>query len=296
MSNIGYPITDEAWAPDNVCRFNNFKYGGAIYWTPQDGAHLIYGNIWLKWLSLGGVNSNIGYPITDEASTPANDARFNSFKNGGAIYWDRQHGASVIYGEIYKRFLALGGPGSFLSHPITDETSSGNHGGRYNDFTGGSIYWNPSFGAREHQGPLPESVEVNRDYTFPDGVAAGGSTNVTLHQNGDVHFKVHFHDSGLVDYKYSVACALRDFDGQVYTLGHASSIGGTFGGSRNDDFDETKNRGEVATGWRAIIAANPVGHQENARVDVDLGALVDEIVALVQKIGPIVGTVISLFG
>jgi uncharacterized protein with LGFP repeats len=295
QSNIGYPITDEAWAPDHTCRFNNFKYGGAIYWTPADGAHLIYGNIWLKWLSIGGVNSNIGYPITDEESTPGNTARYNLFKNGGAIYWTGSTGACLIYGEIWKKYDSLGGPTSFLGIPITDELSTGSHGGRYNDFSGGSVYWSPATGAHEHQGPLPGQLQFNSNYTFPAGVAAGGDSQITMFRNGNVHFHTHFHDSGAVDYGYSVACAMKDADNQVYTLSHSGIIGGTVSSTpRDDNFDDTRSNGSVADNWRAIVAANPV-FQNQAKVNVDLGAVVNEVVDIIKQAGPIVGTIIALF-
>ena len=294
-SNIGYPITDEATAPDNHCRFNDFKYGGAIYWTGENGAHLIYGNIWLKWLSIGGVKSNIGYPITDEASTSDNAARFNIFKNGGAIYWSQTSPASVTYGAIYQKYISLGGHGSFLKYPITDETSAGNHGGRYNDFKGGSIYWSPATGAHEHVGPLPDHLDFDANYTFPEGVAIGGNSHITLFKNGAVQFRTHFHDSGFPSYNYSVACVLKDADNQVYSLAHQGHTGGTLdSASRDNDFGpETRNNAAVAQNWRAIVAT-PTFHNE-ARVDVDVGGLVDEIVNIIKQAWPIVTAVISIF-
>ncbi|KAH0536516.1 hypothetical protein FGG08_006612 [Glutinoglossum americanum] len=159
-SNIGYPKTDEAPTADNKSRFTDFAVDGhdtgAIYWTPDQGAHLIYGLIWLKWLSVGGETSNLGYPITDEASSPDNKSRFNNFgmdgHDTGAIYWTPAQGAHLIYGEIWLKWLSIGGEGSNLGYPITDEASTPDNICRFNDFAmdghaTGSIYWTPSGGA-----------------------------------------------------------------------------------------------------------------------------------------------------
>ena len=146
-SRFGYPTTDETSTSDNVCRFNNFSNGGAIYWTAKTGSHLIYGAIYKKWIAQGGEGGVMGYPITDEASTPDNVCRFNNFSNGGAIYWTATNGAYLVYGAIYKKWMSLNGEQGYLGYPLTDESPAGSKGGRYNDFKGGSIYWSPETGA-----------------------------------------------------------------------------------------------------------------------------------------------------
>jgi hypothetical protein len=49
---LGYPTTDEKGTLDGRGRYNQFSKGGAIYWTPQTGAHAIYGEIYNKWAEL----------------------------------------------------------------------------------------------------------------------------------------------------------------------------------------------------------------------------------------------------
>ena len=44
---------------------------------------------------------------------------------------------------IRDRWLALGGAGSFLGYPTTDETAARDGVGRFNDFERASIYWHP---------------------------------------------------------------------------------------------------------------------------------------------------------
>lgn len=69
----GYPITDELTAPDGRGRFNHFRgmqYPGrpeaSIYWTPQTGAHAIYGAIREAWAQQGWERGPLGYPTSDE--------------------------------------------------------------------------------------------------------------------------------------------------------------------------------------------------------------------------------------
>ncbi len=84
-SFLGYPLTDESITPDKVGRYNHFQ-GGSIYWTPQTGPHEVHGRIRDRWSSLGWEKSALGYPVTDETSTPASVCRFNHFQHG-SIYW-----------------------------------------------------------------------------------------------------------------------------------------------------------------------------------------------------------------
>jgi hypothetical protein len=152
---LGYPITDEGTTPDGVGRFNHFQ-GGSIYWTPQTRAHEIHGAICKKWASLNWERGFLGYPISDE--TAAGNGRFNQFQ-GGSVYWSPGTGAHEVHGSILAHYLGLGGPGSYLGFPTTDETSEGT--ARCSAFTGGWIYWTDSYGAAD----TPHRVHGGRTYS-----------------------------------------------------------------------------------------------------------------------------------
>ncbi|KAG7294203.1 hypothetical protein NEMBOFW57_004273 [Staphylotrichum longicolle] len=233
-SNLGYPVTDETSTPDGQCRFNDFALDGnptgSIYYTQSLGAFLIYGSIWLKWKANGGEDSGLGYPITDETSTPDGKCRYNNFaKNGsptGAVYWTSSRGAFLIYGEIFLKWKSTGGEPGMLGYPITDESSAGDHGGRYNDFNkGGSIYWSPATGAHVIPGALPGEVSWGGiNIVFPSGVAAGGWVALTITSGGHTTFRGGFHDSGLIDYNYAVACVLVDVDIRHFGEGSTTRV------------------------------------------------------------------------
>lgn len=70
---FGYPITDETATPDGRGRFNHFrgihlpdKPEASIYWTPETGAHAIYGAIREAWAQQGWEQGALGYPTSDE--------------------------------------------------------------------------------------------------------------------------------------------------------------------------------------------------------------------------------------
>jgi len=144
---LGFPTTDELPTPNGRGRFNHFE-GGSIYWSPATDAQTIYGSIRSKWASLGWENSFLGFPTTDELSTPNGRGRFNHFE-GGSIYWSPATGAQTIYGFIRDRWAALGWENGFLGFPTTDELPSRAGIGRISHFEHGSIFWSPDVGARE---------------------------------------------------------------------------------------------------------------------------------------------------
>ncbi|MEU6564914.1 LGFP repeat-containing protein [Nocardia nova] len=64
--------------------------GGAICWSEQTQAHVVWGDIRTAWEGEGGVNGHLGYPTSDEKDNP--NGKESDF-TGGTITWnssDRQ--------------------------------------------------------------------------------------------------------------------------------------------------------------------------------------------------------------
>jgi uncharacterized protein with LGFP repeats len=93
---LGYPTTDELGTPDGRGRFNHFTGtgGASIYWTPQTGAHEVYGGIRARWSQLGWERSYLGYPVTGEHDIP--QGRASEFERG-FIEWHRDTGQVVDF-------------------------------------------------------------------------------------------------------------------------------------------------------------------------------------------------------
>jgi LGFP repeat len=177
---LGTPTSEEVDTP-NGGRFQSFGRGYVI-WNSSIGAHTMFGSIYEKWKSLGGVSA-YGFPITDE-SPGARGGRFNDFDRGNSIYWSSPTGAHAVYGFIRNKWRELGGDNSFLKYPTTDELPAAN-GGRMSEFEGGVIYWHPSFGAHTVYGRILEGwnsrgresgvcgYPTSDEYDFDDGRDTG---------------------------------------------------------------------------------------------------------------------------
>lgn len=91
---LSYPLTNQIVNSDGIGAHNDFVYG-SIYWSPLTGARVIYGGIRGYWLNQGGVNSALGYPISDETNQLDGSGRFNLFEHG-VIYWARSTGVLKV--------------------------------------------------------------------------------------------------------------------------------------------------------------------------------------------------------
>ncbi|MFN2557654.1 MAG: galactose oxidase-like domain-containing protein [Nitriliruptorales bacterium] len=144
---LGFPLIDETATDDGVGRFNHFQ-GGSIYWTPATGAHEVHGAIRDKWSLLGWEESILGFPLTDETSTPDGVGRFNHFQ-GGSIYWTPATGAHEVHGDIHTRWSQLGWEQGRLGYPISDELDTPHGFGKVGHFQGGAVFWDQVRGAYE---------------------------------------------------------------------------------------------------------------------------------------------------
>jgi GH25 family lysozyme M1 (1,4-beta-N-acetylmuramidase) len=157
-SPLGYPTTDETGTPDGLGRYNHFHnlttgVDGSIYFTPNYGAWAIYGDIHSHWASLGWENSVLGYPVTDETSTPDGIGRYNHFKNprlnnqDGSIYWTPSTGSWEVHGPIRAYWASHGWENSSLGYPTSDQyTVSGSTNLVRNNFQHGTITLNTTTG------------------------------------------------------------------------------------------------------------------------------------------------------
>ncbi|WP_026151965.1 LGFP repeat-containing protein [Actinopolyspora halophila] len=140
---MGYPTSDEITAGDKVGKYNTFTgtdgLPAGIVWSPETKAHTVQGWIAQRYTNLGGPNGVLGYPTTDERSTPDGRGYYNHFNGAGgaSIYWTRGTGAREIYGGIRDHWASMGWEKSYLGYPTTGEFDI--EGGRRNHFEGGHI-------------------------------------------------------------------------------------------------------------------------------------------------------------
>jgi hypothetical protein len=225
-------------------------------------------------------------PLSDSTSSQAN-----------AIYWTAQHGAFLIYGDIYQRWLSIGDVKSSVGYPVTDETGSGNYGGRFNDFTNGMIYWHAG-NSWVHVGGLPSSLTWTWNPINLGDVT--GSNTITISSNGDANWVSNIHDNSVLEFGWSVGWVLVDADGTAVTLYQSGTVGpnlsGIFGGPTNDNnIDTTVSNSVISENWRAWVAWNYGTALGNSGVDIPIiGSIINELVQIAKKVAPVIVAIISV--
>jgi L,D-peptidoglycan transpeptidase YkuD (ErfK/YbiS/YcfS/YnhG family) len=66
---LGYPTTDEGGLPDGRGTAQWFQ-GGAIYRSPDTGAHALPSSLLQAWIDRGAENGTLGYPVSDPYAVP----------------------------------------------------------------------------------------------------------------------------------------------------------------------------------------------------------------------------------
>lgn len=147
-ARIGAAVSaDTAPTADNQGVFRTYQ-NGWIMWRADRGALAVYGAIGARWNEHGGTTGFLGWPTTDELSTPRGPGRYNHFDNG-SIYWSPDTGAHLVYGAIRDLWASQGWEQGALGLPTSDEHDvPGIAGARRNFFEKGEITWTPWAGAR----------------------------------------------------------------------------------------------------------------------------------------------------
>jgi hypothetical protein len=145
---------------------------GTTLQTPA-GTVVIRGRIYARWRDArdektpdgDDVQAHLGHPLGDQTAVPAKQGggAQQLFQRGMIV--ERQDGrAFVVYGAIYDRYLEIGGTGSALGQPTSDEEGAA-RGGRVAHFQKGDIYWHEDFGARDVRG-VRRAYYAARGYPF----------------------------------------------------------------------------------------------------------------------------------
>jgi hypothetical protein len=90
---------------------------GTIYWKDSVGAFEVHGLIRDRYNALGANGSALGFPRTDELTTPDTVGRYNHFENG-SIYWTPSTGAIEVFGPARARWAELRWERGLLGYPI----------------------------------------------------------------------------------------------------------------------------------------------------------------------------------
>ena len=125
---------------------------GAAVPTPATAAPAVQGAILARYTELGGPQSFLGQPLTDELGTPDGIGRYSVFQHG-AIYWTEATGAWDVSGEIQRAWGSLGWEASVAGYPTSGEQPL-IRGGAFQRFQGSQVYTQPQAGTHEVHGDI----------------------------------------------------------------------------------------------------------------------------------------------
>lgn len=164
---LGFPVRDTEAGPRNS-QVNYFERGMIVAVQNAGPSSVVYGATYIRYRRHGDLNGWLGFPVFDERPS-ANGGRVAGFENAD-IHWHPNTGAFEVHGAIKGKYDSLGGDGSFLGYPISDENiiyKDGHEIGRSSNFEFGTIYWSGTTGAFEMHGLLLKSYM--REFGGPAG-------------------------------------------------------------------------------------------------------------------------------
>ena len=169
-SFLGTPVGD----PVDVGAGARQDYtGGAIFYSKESGAHVMYGAILDKFTSLGGPEgSGLGFPTNDEGDSGDGVGRVNDFTKpgGAAILWNPATGAWVISGKVLDAWRNSGGLKGPFGYPTSDITDvNGVSSAQFVGPGGTEIRWSDKIGLATVPPALAASIP---GLSAPTGSAA----------------------------------------------------------------------------------------------------------------------------
>ncbi|MEV0764274.1 hypothetical protein [Nocardia sp. NPDC050435] len=108
-----------------------------VYWPAP---YEVCGAIRDKYNELGGPNSFLLFPTTNELTNPDGHGKRTVFQNG-PIFWSLDGGAHPIANHFFAAWQRNGWEGGVLGYPTSDEIVNPDNIGRRQYFQGGTIYW-----------------------------------------------------------------------------------------------------------------------------------------------------------
>ena len=116
--------------------------GGKIFYSLATGANVVSGQVLKKYESVGGPQSDLGLPTSNEADgglkTGSRVSTFSA-EDKPLIFWTPDYGPFIVRGAMNAAWDKLGGAIGPLGPPVADQTEDGNVVSQR--FSGGEISW-----------------------------------------------------------------------------------------------------------------------------------------------------------
>ncbi len=189
----------QQWSPPAACSNATFTGKTCISQHEQwwdDNGHP-YG---LQLDRSGSLAKGLGMAFTIQQTYPSAwnaEGKFYNLSLDGTTAWSPSTGAHQIYGEIAKKWKAMGAFNGPQGYPTSDESSTPNGSARYNNMQNGGIYWSTSTGAQAVYGAIYQKwgqygyetgilkLPTTSEASTPDGV---GRYNHFQGENGSIYW------------------------------------------------------------------------------------------------------------
>ncbi|MGI8392686.1 hypothetical protein [Leucobacter sp. W1038] len=156
--NAGFVSGSWGWPTGKAaCRLVNggctmpFQNGTVAY-SPSTGSMLIPEKLFQEWLRLGGVASELGYPL-ESSVVGAGNAVSQKFV-GGYLGWSLAAGAQRVPAAITSAWLAAGGVQALGVPTEPAKAISANGGGTAHELSNGTIWVSPQGTVQMSNGPF----------------------------------------------------------------------------------------------------------------------------------------------
>ena len=127
--------TSDEYDGANGGKIQDFR-NGRTFWSPSTGAHNLWGRIGAHYAEMGGPKSFLGYPTSEEITSPDGKGRFVTFEHG-SIYWNAETGPHALKPEMFDAWGTTGYETGKLGYPTADEKSVA--GGAVQEFQNGLV-------------------------------------------------------------------------------------------------------------------------------------------------------------
>ncbi len=147
---LGWPKRDQTTANYPGSQVGIFERG-RIYWSQASGPHEVYGDIYHRYMKIGGSMSRLSLPTSGVQDAAKPGTRRQLFQRG-RFYWTKATGGWEVYGDILDRYLRIGGTGSRVGVPVSGVQDAAKPGTRRQLFDRGRYYWTKATGGWEMYG------------------------------------------------------------------------------------------------------------------------------------------------
>lgn len=146
---MGYPIENQS-SESTTCygtrmKYQSFEAGSLqllLTGAKAGSVFEVHGAIHSKWRIKGYAACPLGAPVSDESDArpsgkSGRPGKLNAFEGGHIYFMKDSREAFEVHGAIYNTYVGMGGSGSWLGFPISDEYVTSGYA--RSDFEGGYI-------------------------------------------------------------------------------------------------------------------------------------------------------------